>query len=54
MTMFDNIRTSTGADIRSKVFAMFHASAIDAYRAAAREIISDDPEGKRLIHALKS
>jgi len=54
MTMFENIRTSTGADIRSKVFAMFRASAIDAYRVAAAEIISDGLEGKRLIHALKS
>ncbi|MBW6425614.1 response regulator [Rhizobium sp. XQZ8] len=54
MAMFENIRTSTGADIRSKVFAMFRASALDAYRVAAAEILSDGPEGKRLIHALKS
>ncbi len=54
MTMFENIRTSTGADIRSKVFAMFRASALDAFRTAVAEIMSNGPEGKRLIHALKS
>ena len=54
MTMFESIRTSTGADIRGKVFTMFRASAPEAYRAAADEILSHGPDAKRLVHALKS
>lgn len=54
MAMFEAIRTSTGTDLRAKVFEMFRASAIEAYRCAAEEISKSGPDSKRLVHALKS
>ncbi|WJH38349.1 ATP-binding protein (plasmid) [Aliirhizobium terrae] len=54
LTMFDSIHASTGTDIRSKVFTMFSAEALDAYRLAIAEIQSHGDDAKRLVHVLKS
>jgi HPt (histidine-containing phosphotransfer) domain-containing protein len=54
LEMFENIRVSTGTNLKQKVFELFSASAVPSYEAAAAEIRSQGPEAKRLIHALKS
>jgi two-component system sensor histidine kinase BarA len=54
LAMFETIRTSTGTDVQSKVFAMFRDSALQAYSLAADEIAAGGGDAKRLIHALKS
>jgi two-component system sensor histidine kinase BarA len=54
MEMFQSIKTSTGTDIRQKVFELFSASSVSSYQVAAAEIRSQGPDAKRLIHALKS
>ncbi|WEZ85684.1 Hpt domain-containing protein (plasmid) [Rhizobium sp. 32-5/1] len=52
--MFEVIQSSTGTDIRTKVFASFCDNAFSGYEVAVAEIKAGSNDAKRLVHALKS
>jgi signal transduction histidine kinase/CheY-like chemotaxis protein len=54
LEMFEAIRSSTGTDLRTKVFGLFLGSAFSAYEIAVVEINARSDDAKRLVHALKS
>lgn len=54
LQMFDAIKSSTGTNIRDKVFAMFIESSMSSYHDASEEIGKLGQDSKRLVHALKS
>ncbi|WP_426131270.1 ATP-binding protein [Pararhizobium sp. PWRC1-1] len=54
LEMFAALRSSTGTDIRAKVFGLFLGTAFSAYEIAAAEINARSEDDKRLVHALKS
>ena len=54
LSMFETIRTTTGTNIRGKVFSLFRKTAPQAARTAIEAINRGGIESKALIHALKS
>lgn len=54
LTMFETIRTTTGTDIRSKVFAMFRSHMAGAIDELEEEIAQKGENLKAIAHAMKS